>query len=1112
MNKKNNRSPKKTAVADKIEPVQETNDINALRESEVKYRGFIENLAVMFYAAEPHPPYSPIYISPTFEQFGYPLEEWYESLDLWTRILHADDRDWVLKNTETAMRVGEETDFEYRIVAQNGVVHWVRDRGSFIRDKQGNAVCWQGIMLDISDRKLNEEKLLRSEKLYRTLAYSIPQTAVVLFDRDFRYSLADGVLLEKHGFSREMFEGKTLWEIYPPEICEEWSDYYRRALDGETVSFEQGNEKGCFQVYVLPVRNECGEIFAGMEMWQDISKRKQSEEALRVSERRYRQMFEKNQAIKLLIDADTGAIVDTNSAACNFYGYESAEFKTKNITDLNTLPAEQVVREMARAKTERRNYFHFRHYLASGEVRDVEVHSSPLQEQNQNLLYSIVQDVTERKQTEQSLKESEERYRDLFENANDLIYLHDLKGNYLSINQAAERVFGYTREEVLKMNLKQIIAPEHLKLVRQKLSAKIAGTKQSVYEVDCLTKDGRIITVEINSRAIYKDGVAVAVQGIARDVTERKQIQEALRESEKQYRELFENANDLIYTHDLQGNFTSLNRAGEIITGYNRDEAMKLNIAQVVAPDYLEATRQMIHQKVAGEPPTTYEIEIVAKQGKRVSLELSTRLIYQNNQPIGVQGIARDITERKQTEQQLIHNALHDGLTNLPNRAKFMDHLEQAVSRAQHNPASCFAVLFLDLDRFKLINDSLGHLIGDKLLIAIAERLVSCVRLGDIVARLGGDEFIVLLNHITELADAVHIADRFLENLSEPFKFDTYEVFTSASIGIIISDEIERQPEDFLRDADTAMYRAKESGKSRYEIFDREMHNRNMHLLEMENDLRRAIENDEFRVFYQPMVSFETGEICEFEAVIRWQHPKHGLILPNEFIGIAEETGLIIPMGEWILREACRQTAEWQKKISSSKSLSISVNLSAKQLMHSNLSGQVEKILTQYALSPRCLKLEVTETTVMESWDKAVAVISSLHRLGVSFSTDDFGTGYSSLSYLHRFPFNRLKIDRSFVSKMDSDRKSEAIVRTILLLGQNLNIETVAEGIETERQLESLCRLGCKTGQGYLFSKPLKAETAEQFLREGLPNVFDKSLFNIGGTSEQQLLELEKVQ
>ncbi len=397
-------------------------------------------------------------------------------------------------------------------------------------------------------------------------------------------------------------------------------------------------------------------------------------------------------------------------------------------------------------------------------------------------------------------------------------------------------------------------------------------------------------------------------------------------------------------------------------------------------------------------------------------------------------------------------------------------------------------------------------------MIAIAARLEACVRPGDIVARLGGDEFTILLSNINEPADAVRAANRLLDKLSAPFKLDSYEVFSSASIGIIVSDEVRRQPEDFLRDADTAMYRAKASGKSRYEIFDREMHIRNMKLLQLENDLRRAIEQNEFVVFYQPIVELSTGEVREFEALIRWQHPQHGFVQPNEFIGIAEETGLIIPIGRWILEESCRQTAEWQKTISSPESLSISVNLSAKQLMHPNLIEQVSDILSKTKLNPRCLKLEVTESMVMENSDKALSVISDLKSLGISISTDDFGTGYSSLSYLHRFPFNRLKIDRSFVSKMDSDNKSEAIVRTVILLGQNLNIEVVAEGIETEAQLINLRHLGCQTGQGYLFSKPVDAEAAAQILRDGLPNQNAALFYSLGEADNHQVVELDKIQ
>jgi diguanylate cyclase (GGDEF)-like protein len=446
--------------------------------------------------------------------------------------------------------------------------------------------------------------------------------------------------------------------------------------------------------------------------------------------------------------------------------------------------------------------------------------------------------------------------------------------------------------------------------------------------------------------------------------------------------------------------------------------------------------------------------------------------------------VMREATERKEAEERLRRNAFHDSLTGLPNRLMFMDRLGQTVERLKQDPTYQFAILFLDLDRFKVINDSLGHLVGDELLIGIARRLERCVHNTDMVARLGGDEFTVLLENIPNSDEAAKVADRIHEELAVPFNLSGNEVFTSTSIGIAMSSPDLERAEDLIRGADIAMYRAKASGKSCHELFDTEMHDEMVSLLQLENDLRRAIDRQEFSLYYQPIVSLSSGRIAGFEALVRWNHPTQGLIGPGSFISIAEETGLIMPLGEWVLREACQQLRQWQFKFSHLWPMTVSVNLSGRQFSHPGLIDQLRHILEETGLSANFLKLEITESVIMENTEAALGMLAKIKEMGLQLSVDDFGTGYSSLGYLYRFPMDVLKIDRSFISRVDVDGEKLELVRTITTLAWNLGMDVVAEGVETTKQLAQLKALKCEYGQGHLFSRPICAKDMEAFLSQ----------------------------
>ena len=562
----------------------------------------------------------------------------------------------------------------------------------------------------------------------------------------------------------------------------------------------------------------------------------------------------------------------------------------------------------------------------------------------------------------------------------------------------------------------------------------------------------------------------------------------ALRESEERFRSAFAYAPIGIGLVSRHGKWLKVNHALCEILGYDQDELLSMEFQGMMFQEDLGATLIKIHELMAGRIASCQmEQRYVHKTGRTVWTQWSvsasgdvtsegSNLIFQ----------LQDITDKKIAEQKLQHEATHDALTGLPNRALFIRRLEEALVRNRQDPKYQVTVLFIDLDRFKYVNDSLGHLIGDQLLIGIASRLRECMRPPDIVARLGGDEFMILVEGRYYTEKITRIATRIQRQFDQPFDLYGQEVYSSASIGILRASENHMTSEDVMRDADTAMYQAKRSGRSQHAVFDENMHTEAKEILLLETDLRKAIEKYEFDVQYQPIFSLKTGDIEGVEALARWNHPQLGEIHPSKFIPLAEETGLIDPLGELVLDKACTEIGRVYEEVGID-SLKLSVNLSCRQFAQPFLVNQVKNILNRTEFPARRLKLEITETVFFEYQERAIEMLNQLRDLGIDIDIDDFGTGYSNLGYLVRLPISTLKIDRSFVSLIDDQGANTELVRTIIAMAKNLDLKVVAEGVETPAQLEALKALSCESGQGYLLSRPMSAEELTAFLLADSP-------------------------
>ena len=671
----------------------------------------------------------------------------------------------------------------------------------------------------------------------------------------------------------------------------------------------------------------------------------------------------------------------------------------------------------------------------------------------------IIHEITERKRTERSLRDSEERLRAIFEGAAVGIAIVDREGVLVASNPALQQMLGFGEEELSGMPLELLAHPDDGRREARAFRDLIEGRVPSYQgESRFVRRDGSALWGRLTASVMRDaDGEPWLCVGMLEDVTEHRRTAE-------------ENVRLAAFVRESPNPVVECGADGE---------ASFLNpaAARLVESSGAGELRALL----PGNHPQLVRAGLATGQVFRgVEVPFGERIYSWAYHPQpGLRAVhlfAEDVTERRAVEEQLRHDALHDALTGLPNRLLFMEHLARSILRAKRDEAHLFAVLFLDLDRFKVVNDGLGHHVGDDLLVAVANRLRGSVRAADTVARFGGDEFAVLLDGIPGVEFAIRAAQRIQAAVSAPVSLSGYEVFTSATVGIALSSSSYGRPEYLLRNADMAMFRAKAAGMGRYEVFDRAMHAQALLRLQTETDLRHAQERGEFRVFYQPIVSLADGTIAGMEALVRWMHPERGWVSPPDFVPAAEETGLIFAMGGWVLHEACRQLREWQRTVPCGDALTVSVNLSVKQFAQADLVEQVRRVLESTQLPPESLRLEVTESVIVDNLESAAAMLARLRALGLRVYMDDFGTGYSSLSSLHRLPIDALKVDRSFVSRLGTERDASQLVRTIATLAHNLELVLVAEGVETAEQLAELRDLHTEYAQGYYFSVPVDAD------------------------------------
>ena len=821
----------------------------------------------------------------------------------------------------------------------------------------------------------------------------------------------------------------------------------------------------------------------------DITAQREAEQALKQSQALYQVLVENSRDGVFLVQR--GKVVFANTAMASMLGYTQAEINGMDYMAL-VEPADRDAQLQRKSSRESGNrdlqMFEMQMLRKDGGRVLCEVRADAVEYRGDIASTGTLRDVTEDRRQQWAIVEAERRYRELFEDSPAGLFRTSLDGAIMEVNPVLADMLGYESPEALKADKKDMLQvyadpTERLQLVERA----VRDGSFSHHETQIHTRSGELKWVSASVRLIRDEqGRPAHFTGSVLDIDSRYRMQQALLRSEVKYRALVEHSQVGVFISQ-RGSYLYVNRFYADMLGRSEEQLRTLPFLDLVAPDFREAARIRIERRVAGHSePEDYESCFLHSNGSRVFVTISVAPVEIDGD-LHMIGTVRDITRQREAESRLRFHATHDPLTGLPNRMVFNRRLGEAIGRASVEPHPSYAVLFLDLDGFKWVNDSLGHVAGDRMLVEIARRLENALVSEVLIARYGGDEFTLLPDGPCDPVRAVEIAKRVLRLFEQPFDLGSQQVFSSASVGIVLGQPEYESPDQILRDADTAMYRAKAAGKSGYVVFDEAMHSEARRRLQLETDFRLAFERSEFLLHYQPIVSLSTRELVGAEALVRWQHPQRGMLGPEHFLAVAEETGLLADMDNWVLHQAGKQLAAWRRRYPASTRLLMNVNVDERQMASPEIIDEVFRLLQSEGLPPSQLRLEVTETAFRAGRGQAEKQLTALKALGVGLVVDDFGTGYSSLESFAASPFDALKVDQIFVRDIETNPRHRAIVRTIIGFARDLGLSLTAEGIETEGQRQLLLDMGCHFGQGFLFSRPLSTTDFEQQLQSVVP-------------------------